>query len=115
LVHILLPWLFHTASVAHRSWGAAGAGSLVFAAVVACSPSLAPALLLLWLIALAIVIGAGRLVGVIRLFWLLVPALALFTPLVVWQIGHGSLWALLADPGRPWAGAQATADAHGRF
>ena len=38
LVHLLLPWLFHSAVVAHRSWGAAGSASLLLAAVVAKRP-----------------------------------------------------------------------------
>ncbi|WP_223170916.1 hypothetical protein [Microbacterium sp. NIBRBAC000506063] len=42
IAHLLLPWLFHAASVAHRSWGAAGAASLLLVGVVACAPSLAP-------------------------------------------------------------------------
>src|SRR5690606_22838464 len=28
ILHLLLPWLLHSAAVAHRSWGAAGAASL---------------------------------------------------------------------------------------
>src|SRR5690606_15044008 len=38
LLHLLLPWLLHSAVVAHRSWGAAGAASLLAAAVLACAP-----------------------------------------------------------------------------
>jgi len=115
LVHLLLPWLFHAAVVAHRSWGAAGAASLLFAAVTACSPSLAPALLLLWVVALGITLAGARVRGAIRLLWVPVPAIALFAPLVLWQLRHGSLIALLADPGSIWAGPQATADAAGRL
>ncbi|MBW8761680.1 MAG: glycosyltransferase [Microbacterium sp.] len=115
LLHLLLPWLFHTAVVAHRSWGAAGAASIVFAAVAACSPSLVPALLVLWAIALAITLGGARFRGAVRLLWLPFPAAALFAPLIVWQQSHGSLIALLGDPGMIWAGPQATADAAGRL
>jgi hypothetical protein len=115
LVHLLLPWLFHTAVVAHRSWGAAGAASLVLAAVVACAPSLAPALLLLWVVAIGISLGSARVRGAVRLLWVLVPAVALFAPLVVWQMRHGSLLSVLADPGYLWAGPQASADAAGRL
>ncbi|MFS0852489.1 glycosyltransferase [Microbacterium sp. 179-I 3D4 NHS] len=114
LVHLLLPWLFHAAVVAHRSWGAAGAASLIFAAVAACSPSLVPALLLLWVIALGITLGTAQFRGAVRLLWLPVPALALFAPLILWQLEHGSLLALLGDPGMPWAGPQAAADVAGR-
>ncbi|KRA22254.1 glycosyl transferase [Microbacterium sp. Root61] len=114
LVHLLLPWLFYAGSVAHRSWAAAGAASLLFAAVVACAPSLAPALLILWLIAviLAVALRGGR--GVSRLIWLLVPAIAAFAPLVWTRIRSGSFWELLADPGVVWAGPQVAADPAGR-
>ncbi|ALX66696.1 glycosyltransferase [Microbacterium sp. XT11] len=115
LVHLLLPWLFHSAVVAHRSWGAAGAASLAFAAVTACAPSLAPALLLLWMIALGITLARARFRGAVRLLWLPVPAVALFLPLVVWQLAHGSVAALLGDPGFIWAGPQASADPTGRL
>ncbi|MGW9156557.1 glycosyltransferase [Microbacterium sp. NPDC055665] len=115
LVHLLLPWLFHSAVVAHRSWGAAGSASLLLAAVVACAPSLAPALALLWVVAVGIVLGTGQFRGVGRLLWLLVPTAALFAPLVFWQFAHGTPLALLGDPGLVWAGPQASADAAGRL
>lgn len=115
LVHLMLPWLFHTAVVAHRSWGAAGAASLLFAGVAACAPSLAPALLLLWVVALGITLAGARIRGAVRLLWVPVPAVAMFAPLVLWQLRHGSLLALLADPGLIWAGPQVAADAAGRL
>ena len=115
LVHLLLPWLFHAGVVAHRSWGAAGAASVVFAAVTACAPSLAPALLLLWLVALGVTLGGARVRGAVRLLWVPVPAVALFAPLAVWQLRHGSVAALFADPGYIWPGAQAGADPAGRL
>lgn len=115
LVHLLLPWLFHAAVVAHRSWGAAGAASLLFAAVTASAPSLAPALLLLWVIALGITLAGARIRGAVRLLWVPVPAIVLFAPLVWWQLRHGTLIAVLADPGAVWAGPQASADASGRL
>lgn len=115
LVHLLLPWLFHAAAVAHRSWGAAGAASILFAAVAACAPSLAPALLLLWVVALGITLAGARIRGAIRLLWVPVPAVALFAPLVLWQLRHGDIIAALADPGSVWSGPQAAADAAGRL
>lgn len=115
LVHLLLPWLFHAAVVTHRSWGASGAASLLFAAVLACAPSLAPALLFLWVVALAITLASARFRGAVRLLWLPVPAIALFAPLVLWQLRHGTLLAVLADPGLIWAGPQVAADAAGRL
>lgn len=115
LLHLMLPWLFHTAVVAHRSWGAAGAASILFAGVAACSPSLVPALLLLWVVALAITLGNARFRGAARLLWLPFPAAALFAPLIFWQQSHGNPIALLGDPGMIWGGPQASADAVGRL
>ncbi|MFJ2368606.1 glycosyltransferase [Microbacterium sp. NPDC087665] len=114
LVHLLLPWLFHAAVVAHRSWGASGAASLLFAAVAACSPSLIPALLLLWVVGLGITLGSARFRGAVRLLWLPIPAAVLFAPLIFWQLAHGSALALLGDPGLIWAGPAGAADAVGR-
>ena len=115
LVHLLLPWLFHSAVVAHRSWGAAGSASLLLAAVLACAPSLAPALALLWIVALGIVLGTAQFRGAGRLLWLPVPTIALFAPLVIWQLAHGTPLGILGDPGLIWAGPQAAADAAGRL
>ncbi|QMU97739.1 glycosyltransferase [Microbacterium esteraromaticum] len=115
LLHLLLPWLFHSAAVAHRSWGAAGAASLLAAASLACAPSLAPALATLWALTLILMLSTGRLRGAVRVFWLLVPAAAMFAPLVFAQVHRGSPWALLADPGAVEPLAQATADAIGRL
>ncbi len=114
LVHLLLPWLFHSAVVAHRSWGAAGAASLLLAAVVACAPSLAPALALLCVIAIGITLGTAQFRGAGRLLWLPVPTLLLFAPLVFWQFAHGTPLSLLADPGLVVSSA-ATPDAAGRL
>lgn len=114
LLHLLLPWVLHAAVVAHRSWGAAGAASLLTAAALACAPSLAPAFVLLWAVALVLMLASGRLRGAARLLWLLIPAAALFAPLVVWQVRRGDPWALLADPGAVVPLAQAGADASGR-
>ncbi|BDZ38762.1 glycosyl transferase [Microbacterium suwonense] len=99
LLHLVLPWVFHTAVVAHRSWGAAGAASVLIAAALACSPSLAPAFVLLWLLALVLMLAGRRLRGAARLLWLLIPSTALFLPLVIRQLRSGDPWALLADPG----------------
>ncbi|MGO2521633.1 MAG: glycosyltransferase, partial [Microbacterium sp.] len=115
LLHLLLPWLFHSAVVAHRSWGAAGAASVILAMSIACAPVLAPGLVLLWLVAMVIVLARGWFHGAVRLVWLLVPTAAVFAPLVIWQLQRGNLWAIFADPGLIWAGPQATADSAGRM
>lgn len=115
LLHLLLPWLFHSAVVAHRSWGAAGAASLLTAASLACAPSLAPAFAALWGLTVMAMLAAGRVRGAVRVFWLLIPAAALFAPLIYWQLRHGDPWALLADPGAVAPLAQASSDAAGRL
>ena len=114
IAHLLLPWLFYAGAVAHRSWVAAGAASVLLVGVIACAPSLAPALVVLWVLALllAIVRQAGR--GTAHLIWVMVPALVFAAPLVLHQLLAGEAWGLLADPGVPWAGPQVAADAAGR-
>ncbi|WP_150952280.1 glycosyltransferase family 2 protein [Microbacterium testaceum] len=113
LVHLLLPWLFYAASVAHRSWAPAGAASLLLVAVLASAPSLAPAVIVLWSAALVVVaLVAGR--GVARVVWLLVPSIVVFAPLVWTQIRAGNPWGLLADPGIAYAGDEASATPLGR-
>lgn len=114
LVHLLLPWLLFAGSVAHRSWSSAGVASLLVVAVLACAPSLAPALVALWLgaIVLALVMRGGR--GIARIVWLMIPAIVIAAPLVWRQLRARSLWSLLADPGVTWAGPQVGPDAAGR-
>ncbi|MET0480128.1 MAG: glycosyltransferase family 2 protein [Mycetocola sp.] len=104
LVHLLLPWLFYTGCAAARSWGSAAVASMLLAATLATAPALAPALLVLWLLALAF---SGR--HVARVFWLIIPSAALFAPLL-WQQGIvAQNWVrLLADPGVPVPTASAT-------
>ncbi len=99
LVHLILPWLLFTASVAHRSWTSAAVGSLALAAIVACAPSLAPALIVLWIAALVLTFArrAGR--GAARVVWLVVPTIVIAAPMVWHRVGAGDAWALLADPG----------------
>jgi GT2 family glycosyltransferase len=95
IVHVLLPWLFYAGVVAARSWAAAGTSAFLFAAIVASAPSLAPALLVIWVVAM---VFAGR--GIARVALVPIPAAALFAPLV-WQQGvHRGNWlGLLSDPG----------------
>ncbi|TFD21897.1 glycosyltransferase [Cryobacterium sp. TMT2-23] len=99
LVHLLLPWLFFAGFAAARSWSAAGSAALLFAAIVACAPSLTPALLAAWLIT---VLVSGR--SVMRFIGIPLPALALAAPLILDQGLRGTWLALLADPGVPVPG-----------
>ncbi len=55
---------------------------------------------------------AGR--GIARVVWLVVPSAVIFAPLVWTQVRAGNPWGLLADPGVPYAGAEAGADPLGR-
>lgn len=114
ILHLLLPWLFYAGAVAHRSWAGAGAASILLAGVLATAPSLAPAMLVVWVGAMliALILRAGR--GVARLIWTLVPSAALALPLVWNALANGQAWSLVADPGVPWAGPQVAADAAGR-
>jgi hypothetical protein len=96
LLHLLLPWLFFAGFAAARSWSASAASALLFAAIVACAPSLTPALLVGWVICLVV---SGR--SIMRFIGIPLPALALAAPLI-WDQGRRGNWlALLADPGRP--------------
>lgn len=114
IAHLLLPWLFYAGSVAHRTWAGAGAASLLLAAVVASAPSLAPALITVWIgaIVLAIALRAGR--GVTRLIWVVVPTLAFAAPFIWRAVREGDGWWMLADPGVTWVGPQVGADVAGR-
>ncbi|PPL20181.1 glycosyltransferase [Microterricola pindariensis] len=103
IAHILLPWLFFAAAAAGRSWSASAASALLFAAIVACVPSLAPALLVLWAIAVAF---SGR--SIMRFIGIPIPAVVLVAPLLLQQAVAGNWWGLLADPGVPLAGAGAS-------
>lgn len=95
IVHLLLPWLFYTASVFRRSWAATAVAAMLAAVILACAPSLSIAFALIWVVLL---VTAGRYIP--RVIWMLIPALTLFAPLI-WQQGirAGNWWALLADPG----------------
>lgn len=103
ILHLALPWLVYTATAARRSWSSAGLASILLVLVVACAPSLAPALGALWLVALvlAIVVRRGR--GVGRIIWLVIPSIAVFLPLVWYHLTIGDPLAVFADPGRPLA------------
>lgn len=99
IVHLLLPWLFFAGSVAHRSWVPAGAASLVAVAVLAASPSLAPALAVIFLVATVVAAASSSPAAVARVLWLAVPSVVVFAPLVWAQLSAGNPAGLLADPG----------------
>ena len=96
IAHVLLAWLAFAVFGAATSWAAAATASLLFAAVIAAAPSLAPALIIAWIVALAV---SGR--GAARLAALPLPAAVLAAPLVITQIARGTPLALVADPGLP--------------
>jgi GT2 family glycosyltransferase len=100
LAHVLLGWLAFAVFGAATSWAAAATASLLFAAVIAAAPSLAPALVIGWIVALAV---SGR--AAVRLAGLPIPALVLALPLIIEQVGRGTPLALVADPGVPVGGA----------
>ncbi len=113
LVHLLLPWLFFAASVAHRSWAPAGAASVLLVAVLACAPSLGPATVVLWCAALVVVaLVAGRGVGARG-----VAAGAFDGDLRAAGVDAGARRQPVGPPGRPgvpYAGAEVSADPIGR-
>lgn len=98
IAHILLPWLFVAGFKAPRSWSAAATTSLVFAAIVACAPSLTPALLIVWLGSIFL---TGRAAG--RFLAIPLPATVLFFPLIWVQLFNGNVLGIFADPGNPVA------------
>ena len=99
LTHMALPWLFLAGFRAARSWSASATTALLFAFVTACTPSLAPALLVVW-------VGSIMLTGryVARFLAIPIPAAVLFAPLVLTQLARLNPLALLADPGATVAG-----------
>ncbi|MEW2013347.1 MULTISPECIES: glycosyltransferase [Microbacterium] len=103
ILHLALPWLVYTATAARRSWSSAGLASILLVIVVACAPSLAPALGALWLVALILAIVARRGRGAGRIIWLVIPSIAVFLPLVWYHLTRGDPLAVFADPGRPLA------------
>jgi hypothetical protein len=103
LVHMLLPWLVLATISAARSWSAGAAAALLFAVVAAASPILVPALVVLLVVWIAI--NPAR---IVRLVGILIPAAALFAPLLYAQVQRGTPLAILADPVLPTAHSAAT-------
>ncbi|WP_066515898.1 glycosyltransferase family 2 protein [Curtobacterium ammoniigenes] len=104
LVHVALPWFLLLLRTAHRSWASSAGAALLFALIVAASPSLVPVMLIIWLAAVAF--GARHWV---RRIAIPVPAAVLFLPLVLAQIARGTPLAIAADPGVPVADARPNA------
>ncbi|MGV8877345.1 MAG: glycosyltransferase [Rhodoglobus sp.] len=96
VAHILLPWLVLAVLRAAKNWAMSAIAALLFAVIAASAPSIVPALL----IALVVWVVA-RPKAAHRLLWIVIPAAALFAPVVVQQISRGTVWAILADPGLP--------------
>ncbi|MDX2025776.1 glycosyltransferase family 2 protein [Microcella sp.] len=103
VAHVALPVLVASAARAPRSWSATGIAGLAAAIVVASSPSLLPALLVMWVVWM---LANPRRLG--RLLTLPVPTVALLAPLVYDQVRRGTPFGLLADPGLPAAPAAVT-------
>ncbi|MCM3656554.1 glycosyltransferase [Agromyces mediolanus] len=96
LAHVLLAWLLYAALGSATSWATAATASLLFTAVVASAPSLAPALIVAWIVGTVV---SGR--GAARLALLPIPAVVLAAPVIWAQFAAGNPLALLADPGAP--------------
>jgi len=98
LVHLLLPWLVLAVLRAAHNWSMSAIAALLFAVIAASAPSIVPALLIAlvaWIVA--------RPKSTHRLLWIVIPAAALFAPLVVQQLGRANVWGIFADPGVPVA------------
>lgn len=98
VAHVLLPWLVAAVIDARTSWSRAAVAAILFAGVVAGSPVLAPALVVL--LGLLMIVQPTRLH---RLAIIVLPAAVLAAPLIIAQFGRGAPFALLADPGIPVA------------
>ncbi|MCU1545049.1 MAG: glycosyltransferase family 2 protein, partial [Homoserinimonas sp.] len=103
LAHMLLPWFVLALLNAARSLPASAASALLMAVIAASAPILAPVLLASWVLWMV-----ARPRSVLRLVGIPIPALALFTPLVIDQLRRGNPLGLLADPGVPSASTPVT-------
>ncbi|GGK95533.1 hypothetical protein GCM10007382_14720 [Salinibacterium xinjiangense] len=96
IAHILLPTLVLAVVNAARNWSMSALAALLFAAIVASAPILAPALVM-GLVAWTVVNPRGLL----RILGIPIPAAALFAPLVIEQVSRGNWLAIFAEPGLP--------------
>ncbi len=104
IAHILLPTFVLALFRASRNWSMAAVAALLFAAVTAASPVLAPALLIIWL---AWMLARPR--STHRLIGIPVLGVALFAPIVIDKLGRGTFAAIFAEPGVPVLREAATA------
>lgn len=107
LAHLLLPWLAYALMAVHRSWGAAGAASLLMAAIAACAPSLGLFLAVASVIVAVVFLGFGRVRGAVRHLWVIAPTLVWFVPLAWRNWTNGNPLATIVDPGPVFGGARA--------
>ncbi|MGF3053817.1 glycosyltransferase [Microbacterium sp. YY-03] len=107
LVHLLLPWLAYALMAAHRSWGAAGAASLILAAIAACSPSLGLFLVVAAVVAAVVFTSFGWVRSAVRFLWVIVPTLVWFVPLAWRNWTLGNPLATIVDPGPVFGGDRA--------
>lgn len=106
IAHICLPLTVWAALRSRDTWRGVATLSLLGALVAACSPSLIPAMALMWLVSLT---GAGLRWG--RQLIVPIPTLVMFLPLAITQIRRGNPVAIAADPGiaAPYDPARAVA------
>ena len=96
VAHLLLPWFAILVFVAARSWSAAAGAALVFALIAASAPILVPALVIALIAWMCLHPSRIR-----RLAGVIIPAAALFVPLVFDQVQRGNWIASIAEPGVP--------------
>ncbi|WP_040165425.1 glycosyltransferase [Microbacterium gorillae] len=115
LAHLLLPWLFYAGVIAHRSWGASGAASILLLAVAACSPVIGALVFVVVVVGILFALGWRRFTSAGRLLWMLVPTAVAFLPILWRAVADHRPLTVFADPGLPYQGARAGDDLMGRL
>jgi len=100
LAHLALPWVFVCGLRAARSWSASAATGLLAAVTLACAPSLAPALAVVWI---GLVVSKPRQIALVAAIPL--PTVVMFAPLLWDQAVRGAWLSFFADPGAVALGA----------
>lgn len=98
IVHVTLPWLIVAAMRAPRSWPMAAWTALLATIVAVSSPSLIPALAVLWVVGMVL---SGRRFA--RVLLTAVLPIVTMAPLAIADFTRGTPLALFADPGVPTA------------